>query len=83
MEVRGQPHASAALLPGKESIVNVKRVSLDILERRKISFPLPRFEPQIIQFIAQSKSHCTEYAVPAPIIVVNFVKYAPCHGAFC
>jgi hypothetical protein len=46
-------------------------------------FPLPGFEPQIIQFIAQSQSHCTEYAVSASIIVVNFVKYTPCHRAFC
>jgi hypothetical protein len=46
-------------------------------------FPLPGFEPQINQFIAQSLSHCTEYAVPAPIIELNFVKYTPCYRVFC
>jgi len=69
MEVSGQPHASAALLPGKESIVYVKKEaecapeSVWTFWREKNHFPLPRFEPQIIQFIAQSLSHCTEYAV--------------------
>jgi hypothetical protein len=90
MEVSGQPHTSTALLPGRESLVCIKKEAgcapepvWTFWRGEKSLFFLPGFESRIMQFITQSLSHCTEYAVPAPIIVVNFVKCAFYHGAFC
>ena len=90
MEVRRQPHASAALLPGRESLVYIRKEAgfapepvWTFWRGENSLFFLPGFEPRIIQFIARSLSHCTKYAVPTPIIVVNFVNCASCHGAFC
>jgi len=83
MEVSGQPDASTSLLPGKERRLGVPQSWSGHFREEKNLFPLPGFELRIIQFVAQSVSYCTEYAVRAPVIVVNFVNYAPCHGAFC
>jgi hypothetical protein len=59
MEMSGQFHAPAALLPGKEPLVPLDR-SLDGPRRRserggeeKNSQPLPGLEPPIIQPVAQ------------------------------
>jgi hypothetical protein len=52
MEVSGQPHALAALLPGKEPTVPIElnagwdsRVGFDAVEKRKFSFPCRESNP--------------------------------------
>jgi hypothetical protein len=59
MEVNGQLHDPAALLPGKEPLVPIvvgwvgPRTSLDTVAKRKIPSPCQDSNPPIIQPVAQ------------------------------
>jgi hypothetical protein len=59
MEVSSQLHDPIALSPGEELFTHCTggwlglRANLDEVVKGKISQPLPRFEPPIIQLVAQ------------------------------
>ena len=69
MEVGGQRHAPAPLLPGKTRYALYRRLGgpQDRSGRvRKISSPPPEFDPRPVQPVA---SRCTNCAVPADAFV--------------
>jgi hypothetical protein len=47
------------------------RVSLGVLEKRKILLLLPGFEPQLVQAVA---SHDTDYAILVPHLISSLCK---------